>query len=399
MSRSKPTTRRPTSPRKWNLRALLRGCAAPAIFALLLVVAGSLVVRWSLPRLRQIEAAEQSQLLRSDRPTVQLAAADRLKLLGNEGIAVLAQALSDPRDDVFQTAVQAIDELLAEWRLTRPNDTAQSLHCLALALATEIDHLPHERRYVCRRWCDQIIAWPRMGKAHRIDELLAHCELVLRQSPVLTTVQVAASVDVNQTIDQNLSEWKPRPALPSENEIASDEPTVIELEPTPLESAGPSFDHRPVTRPEPSTAAIPPAEPQRLVATNAQPIPNRDLNLTRSPKKTTPPPVDEVAALRDKSDIEVMRHLHNLDIQLAKAAEVELRRRGYRTVDIPLCRALVHSDPSVRRQLAEQLPTLASIDPRPWLLQLSEDPDSEVRRTAEGILRTTNDPMLQRRFR
>ena len=47
-------------------------------------------------------------------------------------------------------------------------------------------------------------------------------------------------------------------------------------------------------------------------------------------------------------------------------------------------------------KLAEQLPRLTNVDPRPWLLQLAEDEDPSVRRTAAGILQAARPGREQR---
>ena len=55
-------------------------------------------------------------------------------------------------------------------------------------------------------------------------------------------------------------------------------------------------------------------------------------------------------------------------------------------------------DPSAarRRELAETLPGLRSIDARRWLKLLAFDEDADVRLTAMTLLATTGDPALVR---
>ena len=100
-------------------------------------------------------------------------------------------------------------------------------------------------------------------------------------------------------------------------------------------------------------------------------------------KKSVPEWVAELA------DLEVMRLLHHGDYGVRYTPERELDRRGYAREHLAIAKQLVHPDPRERQQLAEQLPRMTDIDPRPWLLQLSEDDDARVRRTAEGILQAS----------
>jgi hypothetical protein len=112
--------------------------------------------------------------------------------------------------------------------------------------------------------------------------------------------------------------------------------------------------------------------------------PQFEENLQRLEPPREPKSVTEW--VRELADMEVMRLLHHADYGVRFTAEKDLGRRGYTRDHLPLAKQLVHPDPRERRKLAEQLPRLANIDPRPWLLQLAEDDDLDVRRTAAGIL-------------
>jgi hypothetical protein len=81
-----------------------------------------------------------------------------------------------------------------------------------------------------------------------------------------------------------------------------------------------------------------------------------------------------------------------------QAAQAELTRRGFKPSHVELARHLADPNPAVRRQWAEQLPRLASIDPRPWLWWLTTDRDADVRHAAFSLLATSNDLSTRRRL-
>ena len=100
-----------------------------------------------------------------------------------------------------------------------------------------------------------------------------------------------------------------------------------------------------------------------------------------------------LAGLRQADLFDLVRQLRAGD-QRAPAARAELLRRGLTEVDLELGRRLFDPDPEVRRQLVRALPALQSVDAAPWLLQLCQDEDPEVRMAALTMTGTTADPRL-----
>jgi hypothetical protein len=100
-----------------------------------------------------------------------------------------------------------------------------------------------------------------------------------------------------------------------------------------------------------------------------------------------------LVGLRQADLFDLVRRLRAGD-QRAPAARAELLRRGLTEVDLELGRRLFDPDPEVRRQLVRALPALQSVDAAPWLLQLCQDEDPEVRMAALAMTGTTADPRL-----
>jgi hypothetical protein len=94
---------------------------------------------------------------------------------------------------------------------------------------------------------------------------------------------------------------------------------------------------------------------------------------------------------------EVVEKLDAADSHDAAAALAELQRRGITGPLVEIARRLADRDPAVRLKLTESLPTLAGVDARAWLLELSYDEDSQVRAAAVTLMATSGDIDLLKR--
>jgi hypothetical protein len=82
--------------------------------------------------------------------------------------------------------------------------------------------------------------------------------------------------------------------------------------------------------------------------------------------------------------------------QVAQARSM-LEGRGFQEREIELALKLVHPDPNVRRALVDDLATVSGIDPRVWLVWLSQDEHPDVRLAALTRMATSRDPQLLER--
>jgi hypothetical protein len=83
------------------------------------------------------------------------------------------------------------------------------------------------------------------------------------------------------------------------------------------------------------------------------------------------------------------------DAATEAAARQELLRRGFSHRQVQLAGAVVDPDPAIRERVAQDLPKLSGIDPRPWLLFLCRDESPAVRAAAARWLATSNDPRIR----
>jgi hypothetical protein len=87
------------------------------------------------------------------------------------------------------------------------------------------------------------------------------------------------------------------------------------------------------------------------------------------------------------------------DAPQSAATKAELQWLGIDEVQLRLARGAVDGDPRVRKDVAEALARVETVDARGWLLWLSHDRDTEVRRAAISLLATASDPVLRKRVR
>jgi hypothetical protein len=115
--------------------------------------------------------------------------------------------------------------------------------------------------------------------------------------------------------------------------------------------------------------------------------------LPASAEVTTPRngPVD---FLKSVDALDLMRRLRADDGDQRTEARRELTRRGFSEVDMELARQLFSPDAEARKQLAQTVPRLSSVDAAQWLMWLAQDPQPEVRLAAISTLATTGDPAL-----
>lgn len=99
----------------------------------------------------------------------------------------------------------------------------------------------------------------------------------------------------------------------------------------------------------------------------------------------------EVPPMKALADVSVFVYLHSEDAKVRSAAELELQSRGYNPAALQLARIVGSPDPNDRALLANELPRLSLIDPRPWLVYLCNDPDRRVRMQAISVVATYDD--------
>ncbi len=330
---------------------------------------------WSALLRERVVAREMAEL--ESLETLQLNAKfDEWLARGNEGLQWTVTALTNLRPGVSYFAEQALQRESDTWRIRARSDAAGRILQTAKSLAGVAKKLPAARRPGVRRLVARFAVWP-TDDAVAARELTAACDAIIAHLPP------ESGEELQLALDEDFSERRiARAAEPLAPELEAPLPPNLDRNPSELQ---PPENLPP---PEPEGPPLPPTKsvPRRFFAPRAQEMPPLADNVNPAPPTLEPPQKNLHDWMRDLADLEVMRMLHHGDYGVRYTAEKELDRRGYSAEHLPLAKQLVHPDPQERRKLAEQLPRLTNVDPRPWLLQLTEDVDPSVRRTAAGIL-------------
>ncbi len=340
---------------------------------------------WSRLIRHQIAAREMAELETLENEAIS-AKFDAWLARGNEGLQWTVTALTNPRAGVSHYAEQALLRESDTWRIRGRSDAAARIVTIAQALARVAKNLPAARRPGVRQLVERFATWP-------IDDKIAARELTVACDAILARLPPATDEEL-QLAERELSEQRLARAI----EPIAPTPEVILPEPLPP-IVNPSELQPPANLP-PAEHEGPPAKakqvPKRFFAPRASELPPLAESIPAEAAPIEPPKKNLYDWIRTLADLEVMRMLHHGDYGVRYTAEKELERRGYAAEHLPLARQLVHPDPQERRKLAEKLPRLTNVDPRPWLRQLAEDEDQNVRRTAAGILQATKPGRDQR---
>lgn len=116
-------------------------------------------------------------------------------------------------------------------------------------------------------------------------------------------------------------------------------------------------------------------------------------------EEITPPQPPQVEDAK-KHIMQLLSQLHDADAEKAEAAKRELRELGLQEADIEVGWKLRHPDANVRRQLAQDLKEIASPQYTDLVLELTNDPNRQVRLAALEVVRAIpNEPRLQDRVK
>jgi hypothetical protein len=356
--------------------------------------------------------------------------------LGEPGIPVLVEALGSQREAVARAAGEVLFEELRRWQDLSPPEASSRLTILAEALAARVEHFGPTAQSDAARLATRILVWPIEPEGDRRTRVIASCDAVLRTIsrarrqlaeglPPAPGGTVPSSTEAATDRSLPLGEASAPPAIAPEP--WTPEASVAELATLPGGALPIDSFNAPAASAGEQDVALRTAdrrtEPPRILPDGSAARPLAPSQDSRSPAPAPPRPpgprnapvepppsavrplwrevgiADEgtgseaapVGELAGKEAIEVMRRMVSPDAETASAARAELVRRGFGEVHLQLARRLFDPDPAVRKRLAESLPGLGTVDPAPWLLELSRDADAEVRLAAVALLSTTAD--------
>jgi hypothetical protein len=296
-----------------------------------------------------------------------------LAALDAAGLPHLIELLDDPRPAVRQAARRAMSERLEIWSDQRTTASRRNIEQLASLLAThQVPTEFHSRAFVKLMALKLLRHSDDVSDSTRVP-FLANCSAILERTLSASAEPSDAPGSVEAPID---------PVV-----FALSDASHVEI---PYEPFSPPDE---AAESEPDSAASGPGEE------SSQPPARIEMHRPRridSPLRDAAAAQVDHAALRALATRSLIRRLHDVPAT-AEYAEDELRRRGFSDPTLQVARSLDDADPKVRQQLAESLPSMADIDPAPWLWELAEDEDENVRRTARNILATSSNPQTRAR--
>ncbi|MCE9526917.1 MAG: HEAT repeat domain-containing protein [Planctomycetales bacterium] len=390
-------------------------------WVILLALAGGVLVFQLVERTKGWTArsrAEQlgSELLSAETPEQLEAIARELGTLDDAAAKPLVEALVSDDPFISAAAGNEISRLLAAWRQQPRKSSGTKVSALAKELAGKCDSIPPEQQRLARQWAEGILLWPLKGSGVDTATVLTDCEAILAMPPP-DEDHLAERLARLARRKKKEQEQEQRQENPLDVEMQTEgippqdfanlppivSPENVPLPPSVSESSA-ADDFTEVE--EPNSFPRNPREPRGIYVPRARPIeeasPPAEPNTLPKGEPSLLPPIKASASqeeLTSLPDREVMLDLHSEDAAITAAAEKELSRRGYKAVHLSIARQLTDPDSAVRLKLVQALPRARGIDPRPWLLRLSEDRDEGVRAAALSILRTSQDPELLQKLR
>jgi hypothetical protein len=350
----------------------------------------------------------------------------QLAQLGPPGAQALGQAIGIHRDKVARAARDEVTALLARCELEEPQVSSPLIAALAQGMAAAVESFDPDARRFAADTAQRLLVWPVDRKIVNRAPLIAACETVLlatgrsqtstravsgatgsasanvgaTSSASATGSNVGATGSASETADQ------PTPAarlLPSSIELRPlpKIPTEATVEVSDEENTEPQSNIK-----QPETAIEPPTTESPATENNHQPAtPPRQL-----PRASTA--IDDTAIVLDDPTSAAaqpvafsteqaawVRDLNSSEHETVAQARAELTKLGLSATEIEIARLSTHADPAVRKRLARAIPRFPDIDARTWLEFLADDPDPEVRRTAQTLLATTGDATAVSRLR
>jgi hypothetical protein len=293
---------------------------------------------------------------------------------------------------VARSARAEVTSLLAQWELVESKKSSPLVVALSQGMAESIESFDRDARRFAGDVAQRILVWPIDRNTTNRAPLIAACETVL-----LAVGRPAVPPAKPQPAEQPTSAAEPVPTEPTPAE-ARLLPSSVEVTPlprVPAEEAMVEVSDSEASEPPPATGDAEPAQPAPIDKQDeAQPAPRKlSRAVTDLPQgeRAIDEATDNSPSGFSSQQAALMRDLNSEHDEVVAQASAELAKLGLGPDELKVARLSTHPDATVRKKLARVLPRLPGIDARTWLEFLADDPDEEVRRTAQTLLATTGD--------
>ncbi len=330
---------------------------------------------------------------------------ERISQLGDEAVPALVDVLQSQRESASRAAAKAICRQLKQWESLPARIRASRRRQLAMGLVEAWPRLQGPSRLVAAELLRELVSAGISDAAREDAPLLAACAEVLRS---LTPRQAESLND--QLLSRITAQMRNQTSGASFGQSLQTPPGVHALD-CPRRAEGLVADTETVRpAPLPQGGALPSPLPAMGSAVNAveekapeQSTPrgataNEPRLLSGVRQASVEGPIVPGSMTRDSPEPAEVAHLvtelNEQDPQRQAAACQRLADLGWSATEIQIFKQLRHSDAAVRQALVRSLPDVAGLDAAPWLVELSRDPDPDVRLEAMTLLATTGDPAL-----
>lgn len=342
---------------------------------------------------------------------------------GDVGMTRVVRALGSARTALAEAAMTALCGALDQWQ-SQPAETAV-LRLMALSdhLAAEVEGLRPSGKLKASELAARMLRWPDELPPAARGKILDHCDLVMHTAgvtnppptgvvlppieavpapPAIAHLPVPSGLDPAGLPGGGLPvEVSSGPTLPTAVANASSEaPTLLRAASnSEMSSSDPPARFRTSEPAHSLESRLPVMEAQEANPLTKRYRPGEIRQLSLSETRAMYAQNESRSADNLSGTIPTLELIHRLkatDPTTSSLARDELVRRGFGPMQFQLADRIIDPNPSRRKELAEELPGLAGVDPASWLLWLTEDDDADVRLTAVTWLASTDAPDLLR---
>ena len=391
-----------------------------------------LVARWE----KELASLEETQLPVRMR---------QLSEINDQGLGIVVRSVNHERAATAHAAQRELEHQLRVWRQAQPRQASAKVLRVAKELSEVVEQMGYSTRIYAADIASQLLAWPSENDQQNA-KLVSYCETVL--------VHARKPVDMRQPARQA----SPNSLQTNRDPVRGSFNTPSKLENQNLDFPGGGLpvelvripgvvgrmetldDKAPIKSPA-STTGRSGQPPQLLISPGAKPLTVPGQEEEKQPKKKKPggpsligplptarrlsgqsadktpslskadklayvPSSRQAKKLKSKprswgalKDVEVMKRLHDSDPLQVRAAWKELRRRGFRVVDLGLAEEVTHSNAKKRLAAVSEVALVTPEISRRFLIILSHDSDARVRREAVSLMATSQDLHLKDRLR
>ncbi|MGN6134999.1 MAG: hypothetical protein ACTHOU_10885 [Aureliella sp.] len=366
---------------------------------------------------------------------------DALLRLDGDATVEVARGLSKTEFMVANAAFRALNEQLDAWSRLSPTERLRRMAKVVQELERAPDDLDQDHRILISGLASRIYAEALSNRESGAADVLAACKRILSRSPAPEPSKAVAAA--GSPVPASPISASPVPAslvpgspVPGASELPDASPVPPPLPPLRQTATGGRSPSSTTTAEMPRLSshagervalssgratvqltATPARQPAASEARDTADVSRSELSDETAPDATAANvssesvPVSAMSQTSDKEEIgtlagidelpidQLVRLLSSVQPRVAQAASLALRRKGMSDDKLALAMKLATGSPSEREELLQSLAQRQDLDPRPWLLWMAADGQSQVRERAVGLLSPLLDNDVRRQLR